>query len=463
MFGAATSETQTGGDAIIDPSSVSDDELTARAVELEARRRAVDTEQAVVLGELEARRTCDRHHGLTTAAWLARETHLPAAVSRTRVNVASKLRRRLPLIADALAAGTISWDHARAITALANPRIIDTVADNQHLLVDLAQRCRFEKWHNDIRSLARLWDQDGGYDPNDDPATNRLSYGTTLDGLTTLAATLTGENAEVVTHAIETRTDELHRRAAHDANASNGELPIPSRSTLRALALTELIRHALGIDLDSTKGPVVEATMVIDADEPSVATNPDGVRLADHTTRTLACDAAITALIVDNLGVPLDLARHARWATEGQRKAVRQRDGGCTFPGCDAKVTWCDIHHCTHWEHGGVSDLANLTSLCRHHHGVTHRTGWSAHLDADGWTVFTTASGQQLWGQRHQRQREGPPPRPAVHAPPTHSAARPGRLFVAPGRYHRPEDPLAAAHARQAVLRRLTEATTHAA
>ena len=102
------------------------------------------------------------------------------------------------------------------IVELANPRIVDIVVANQQLLLGLADRCRFEQWQAEARALARLWDQDGGYDPNDDPTTNRLSYGTTIDGLTTLAATLTGDNAEVVTQAIETEADALFRRAVAD-------------------------------------------------------------------------------------------------------------------------------------------------------------------------------------------------------------------------------------------------------
>ncbi len=399
----------------LDPAGASDLEVAERVAAIERQRTRLDAESAVLLGELEARKVTDREFGLGTAAWLAHEAGLPSGVARNRVRVAWKLRRYLPLVADALESGRIGWEHVRTIVELANPRIIDTVVANQELLIGLAERCRFEPWRGEVRSLARLWDQDGGYDPNEDPNANRLSYGTTLDGLLTLAATLTGEHAEVVAQAIETKTDELHRRALRDHEACE-EIEVPSRSTLRALALTELIRQALGIDLESSRGPKVEATMVVDADDPTVATNPDGVRLADGTTRVLRCDAEIHALVVDRLGVPLDLGRHVRWASDGQRRAVRHRDGGCVFAGCGAKVMWCDVHHCVHAEHGGVTDVCNLVCLCRHHHEVVHRTGWSVRVDHDGWAIFRTPNGNVIWGQRHGRQRAGPPPDP-LHEP----------------------------------------------
>ena len=100
-----------------------------------------------------------------------------------------------------------------------------------------------------------------------------MSHGTTLDGLTSLAATLTGDNGAVVTQAIETKADELYRRAVADHDQCP-DLAVPSRATLRALALTELIRQALGIDLDTTKAPRTDVTLVADADDPTSASRP---------------------------------------------------------------------------------------------------------------------------------------------------------------------------------------------
>ncbi|WP_369124700.1 HNH endonuclease signature motif containing protein, partial [Pseudomonas sp. CCI2.4] len=67
------------------------------------------------------------------------------------------------------------------------------------------------------------------------------------------------------------------------------------------------------------------------------------------------------------------MGRDKRFATDHQRRAAAIRDGGCAFHGCDTPVSWCDLHHIDHWEHGGPTDLDNLICLCRHHHGVTHR------------------------------------------------------------------------------------------
>jgi uncharacterized protein DUF222 len=315
-----------------------------------------------------------------------------------------------------LASEEIGWDHAKVLCDLANPRISDVVAQNQAMLLGLAERCQFERWRAEVRSLARLWDQDGGYDPTEDPASNRLSFATTIDGLTSLVGTLTGESGEVVTQAINAKADELFRAAVAEHKLFP-ELEVPSAAQLRADALVELVRHALGVDLDSTKGPKVEATMVVNASEPTSASDPDGVPLADGTTRVLGCDAELHPVIVDSLGVPLDLGDGARLASEGQRRAVRRRDGGCAFTGCTSKVMWCDVHHCVHWKNNGVTNLCNLICLCRRHHGVIHRNGWDIRLDTDGWAAIKTPTGRIVWGQRHGRQRAGPPPDPLLFNP----------------------------------------------
>ena len=142
------------------------------------------------------------------------------------------------------------------------------------------------------------------------------------------------------------------------------------------MALVQLVREALGTDHSTSKPARPELTLVVEADHADSASTPDGVRLSDGSTRAVRCDADLLPLIVDSLGIPLDLGRRIRLATEAQRRAIRSRDGGCAFPGCDAPHRWCEAHHCVPWsaEHGRT-DCANLVSLCRHHHSVVHREG----------------------------------------------------------------------------------------
>ena len=117
-------------------------------------------------------------------------------------------------------------------------------------------------------------------------------------------------------------------------------------------------------------------------------------------------------MIVDSLGVPLAMGDRVRLATPTQKKALAIRDGGCTFSGCDAPVRWCDAHHMPDWGHGGRSDIDKMALLCRWHHGIAHRNGWTTGIDPDQWVWFRNPHGQSLLGPtpRTNPPRRPPPP-----------------------------------------------------
>jgi len=78
------------------------------------------------------------------------------------------------------------------------------------------------------------------------------------------------------------------------------------------------------------------------------------------------------------------------------------RDRGCVFPGCDTPARWCDAHHIVPHDNGGMTDLANLVLLCRHHHGITHRRGWTLTTTPTGRFHWTTPTGTTLHGHHNR-------------------------------------------------------------
>ncbi|MCQ9367999.1 HNH endonuclease [Brevibacterium sp. 91QC2O2] len=70
----------------------------------------------------------------------------------------------------------------------------------------------------------------------------------------------------------------------------------------------------------------------------------------------------------------------SRFATRRQVELIAARDRGCTFPGCDMPVGWCDAHHMIPWSSGGPTTVANLTLACRFHHTWHDQHGWRAEL-----------------------------------------------------------------------------------
>jgi hypothetical protein len=385
-----------------------DGALKDAALTLETFRRFLDAAETQVLAELEQRGCCDRDDGCSTATWLAREAQLPHGVARQRVRIGAALRRRLPRTGEALAEARIGIDHARVLVDAAYPRIADQIAEIDDVLLQAAQGCTFDRWRREVQGLADLLDQDGGYDPTTDPDANRLGFATT-GGTTALRGTLVGHAAAVTIETIDRVADELLRTFTADA-ALEPSLAVPSRAALRALALSEICRRAAAVDLGSSRPPRPEATYVIRAEDPyQRASTPRGTTLQDGTTRVLRCAEDLRAVIVDSLGAVLDLGHRVPHLPPAQRRAVEARDGGCVFPGCEQPPAWCDAHHLDERRAGGRTDLRRMALLCRHHHVVTHRAGWTMGATDDQWFWWDSPSGNRIWSQRHGRRRDRPP------------------------------------------------------
>jgi uncharacterized protein DUF222/HNH endonuclease len=109
--------------------------------------------------------------------------------------------------------------------------------------------------------------------------------------------------------------------------------------------------------------------------------------------RRLACDAAITRVVMGPESEPLDVGRTTPVVPAGLRRAVTARDRGCRFPGCDRPPPWCDAHHVLHWADGGATSASNLVLLCRRHHRMVHAPGGFGLELRDGRPVFSRPDG----------------------------------------------------------------------
>ena len=93
-------------------------------------------------------------------------------------------------------------------------------------------------------------------------------------------------------------------------------------------------------------------------------------------------------------GEPLDIGRRRAHPARAGR-ALRSRDGGCRFPGCD-RTRFTEGHHVKHWADGGETRLGNLVTLCRFHHRLVHEGGFGFAITDDGVFVFTRPDGARV-------------------------------------------------------------------
>ncbi|MBY4104002.1 DUF222 domain-containing protein [Rhodococcus fascians] len=131
--------------------------------------------------------------------------------------------------------------------------------------------------------------------------------------------------------------------------------------------------------------------------------------LSRNTSRQLACDCILTAIVMDENGNPLNLARTARTVTAKQKRALTARDHGCAFPGCGKPAAWTEGHHIWHWADGGPTDMDNLVLLCGFHHRLIHHSDWEVFIGTDQHPWFVPPASVDPYRQpRQSHARAGP-------------------------------------------------------
>ncbi len=192
-----------------------------------------------------------------------------------------------------------------------------------------------------------------------------------------------------------------------------------SRSQQQADALVQLCDNALAsgtLPILRTVKPHVALTVDVDAlTDPGVGPGAAdlgfGATISAARARWIACDGAVTRIVMGPDGLPLDVGRTQRVVPPHLRRAVERRDRHCVFAGCGAPTHWCDVHHVIEWINGGETSLENSALLCERHHTKVHH-GFRVERQPDGrWRTWRPDGTEMPTGaQRAGPGRTGPPP-----------------------------------------------------
>ena len=318
----------------------------------------------------------------TTAAWLRGRCRLGGRAASRQVHLARDLHRRLPMTAAALAAGTITPAHARAMADGARDLPDQVVLDGEAALLDAAPtstRC----------SSPRSWPGGGPTStPNsssDDAERQRerrhLYAAVTYGGVVDIKGMLDTEGGATVLAALSAL-----------AGPGGGD-DARTAAQRRADALVELARRALDCaDLPESGGEKPHVNVTVDI---QTLTSGDGNADLDwtgpipaETALRLACDAGISRVLLAGDSQPLDIGRRTRTIPPALRRALTIRDRHCQYPACDRPAAWCDGHHARHWANGGDTALPNLILLCRFHHTYVHDKHLTITRDPEGTVTF---------------------------------------------------------------------------
>jgi hypothetical protein len=368
-------------------------ELCEGIVDAERVRNAMEGYAVRMAGEIERRRLHESDGSLTAGSWLAKRTALASSTARERVRVARGLRA-WPSVDAALAAGRISYTHARALIAAAAAHPDDFPAA-EAVLLNAAETLPVRALQQVIEHWSHSLDPKAASERalvQHDRRSVRLSQ--TFDGMWALDGRLDPEAGQQLHNALQVASDHLARECPDARRA------LPAQR--RADALLDLVGHAVagGDETSMPRSQVVVSCDLAMLEQRAGAQLPrleGGDLIAPETLRRLACDAHVCRMITDGPSQVLDVGRMTRTVTDPIRRALVARDGTCVFPGCDRPHRWTDAHHLVHWADGGPTSVGNLVLLCRAQHLLVHEGGFRARVDkATGAIEFLAPDGSPV-------------------------------------------------------------------
>ena len=356
------------------------------------------------------------------AAWLSWRVGLDLGAARERVRVARALGT-LPALAQALARGELSYAKVRALTRVATPE-----TEQRLLAVGQAGTAHH------VERIVRGWRRVDRLAEARESAQQHKRRGLQLyddeDGMVVVRGRLEPEVGALLRRALEAGREVLYQQARREEVTGASTLPVdrPSLGQQQADVLALLAETALHHGLDpGAPGERYQVVVHVDAsvlaepehaqplgqpeqpgladqagpaEQPPVADQPgqsvleDGTHVPAGTSQRLACDSSRVVMRHDADGRVVEIGARTRTIPPALRRALQQRDHGCSFPGCGVRVT--QGHHLHHWARGGPTTLGNLALLCRRHHRAVHEGGFQVDRLPDGALRFRRPDGQEL-------------------------------------------------------------------
>lgn len=367
----------------------------------------------VLVAEFDREHGYARHMLTSTAHWLNWQCGIDITTARQKVRVARALER-LPEISAAFERGEVSYSKVRALARVATP-------ENESVLLNVALHGTAAHVEKLVRKYHWCERRDAGKLAHQRYLHRHVSYVYDGSGDFVLMVRLPPEVGAIVRKALEQAEDALREMPEGEKPAwrpENTLVPEPTTSNAkaetsgarRADALRYMAERFLDRRAEETgswssadryqvvvhvdQAVLTEPCRAKDT-EPHVCELENGTALAIDTVRRLACGGTLVGMIDDEEGVPLSVGRKTRAIPLAIMRALKARDGGCRFPGCD-RTRYVDAHHIVHWANGGETKLSNLVLLCGFHHELLHEGGFSITRTDDGELVFKRPDGRRI-------------------------------------------------------------------
>ena len=307
---------------------------------------------------------------VSAASWIARTCNMSVTSAADRLGVGEQLEE-LPKVAAALSSGEIGYQSASLLCHLR-----EWLGDKRDLFdEDEMLGCARDYSVFDLRKLCNgakhAADPDRFFDEAEaDYTRRRLHISLMPDGMYAVDGILDPECGA----AWKTALEPLARRRGPEDDRSGGQRTHDAQA--------ELIHHAMDHGtLPRRNGvrPHLTVTTTLEALKGEVGVPPSelefGLPISSKTMERLACDCTMSRVLLADSMV-MDVGRATRVTSAPRRRALRVRDKGCRFPGCDRPVNWTNPHHIIFWARGGPNSIANEVLVCHYHHRLLHEGGW---------------------------------------------------------------------------------------
>jgi Domain of unknown function (DUF222) len=307
---------------------------------------------------------------ISPASWIARTCGMSVTSAADRVCVGKQLED-LPKVAAALGSGEISFQSASQLCHLR-----DKLAGKAELFDEdemLSYAREYSVW--ELRKLCRLArhvaDPEGFFkDEEQNFLLRHFHVSQMSDGMFAVDGVLDPVSGA----ALKTAVDVLAKpKGPEDERTARQR---------RADAVGELAMHAMEqgtLPRRQSVKPHINLTMTLEALKGELGVPPADLDLSlpisIKTAERIACDCTMSRVVLADSMV-IDVGRATRTVSPPTMRALRVRDKGCRFPGCDRQVSWSSPHHIIYWSRGGPGKLPNLVLLCYFHHRLVHEGGW---------------------------------------------------------------------------------------
>lgn len=352
------------------------DELESDLKLLEEVEGSVHALRSEVLAEIDRRKAWKLDGCRDLVEWATAKHGWSPSMATKRVRLARSVSCHVDM-AKRLRSGELCFDRAALIASALSPALEDR-------LVEAACTLSWKQLVQFVQGLRDVEDEDaekahrdrGLHFRGDDGGISTRLY---AKGPSALLAPLIGA---------------IHTEMEKDSPEEKRTDTIPARRLDALLRLTDRGRSAKGrpsrtdfmvhVDLDLLEGF-----------RPGSGVIPRIGAMAKEDVRRLIGEGRVSALLKRD-GVPVNLDETEYRASPKLFQYLLWRDGGCRFPGCQHRW-WLDVHHILTWPKGPTTP-ANTILLCKRHHQMIEKQGWTIRGSPEQTLTFENPNGRRLAG-----------------------------------------------------------------